>query len=205
MAPQAKTAEAQAEATRAEILRHAHGLFAHYGYWKTNIGDIAKCCEMSPGNLYRYFRNKQAIGLASVAQYFGQVEAAMLATLQDTEGTPETRIRAALRTCVEHLMDEFERNPKLVELAEFLCDDEEGLVILNAHIAAKRTMLAGELERGIDDGSLAACDPAETAATVLTALKAFWTPMTLALWRDQTTVLPDFEAIVDLMFRGLRN
>lgn len=204
MAPQAKMVDTQAQATRAEILHHAHDLFAHYGYWKTNIGDIAERSGMSPGNLYRYYRNKQAIGLASVAQYFQQVEAAMLATLADRSDPAEARIRAALRTCVEHLVVEFERNPKLVELAEFLCGDDEGLKILDAHVAVKRQTIAAEIRLGIQDGSLKACDPETTAATILMALKAFWTPMTLVLWRDQSTVLPDLEAILDLMFDGLR-
>ena len=43
--------DVQAAATRAEICRHALDLFSHYGFQKTNIGDIATRCEMSPGNL----------------------------------------------------------------------------------------------------------------------------------------------------------
>ena len=54
------------DATRYEILRHAEDLFGHYGFSKTNMADIAERAKMSPGNLYRYYRNKQAIGLAVV-------------------------------------------------------------------------------------------------------------------------------------------
>lgn len=199
-----ETRDKQAEATRTEILDQAHSLFSHYGFSKTNIGDIAKSCGMSPGNLYRYYRNKQAIGLAAVQRYFLEVEVAMDEVLQASGGSPEDRIRAALVTCVQHLLAEFERNPKLVELADFLCNDEEGLEILNAHIAWKRKRIAQEIDRGVADGSLETDDSEHTAAVILTGLKAFWTPMTLALWRDRSTVVPELEAIVDLMFRGLR-
>lgn len=204
MPGETNTAEAQAEATRATILFHAHQLFSHYGFNKTNIGDIAKCCGMSPGNLYRYYRNKQAIGLAAVEQYFRMVEAGMDAVLMIPEGTAEDRIRRMIETGVEHVVDKLRDNPKIVELAEFLCSDEQGLVILDEHIAWKRVRLAREIERGIASGELAPCDAAATAATLLIAFKAFWQPMTLATWRDPETIMPELRDILELMFRGLR-
>ena len=189
---------------RAEILHHAIQLFSHYGFWKTNIGDIAQCCSMSPGNLYRYFKNKQDIGLAAVRTYFDMVEAALDTVTMFPEGAPEERIRKWLETGVQHLADELERNPKMVELAEFLCNDEEGIKILHAHIAWKRERLAREIQRGVDQGVFAPCDAEATAATVLNALKAFWMPMTLADWRDKSTIMPELRAIVDLLVRGLQ-
>lgn len=198
------TTRKQADGMREEILRHAHDLFAHYGFNKTNIGDIAKCCGMSPGNLYRYYRNKQAIGLAAVQQYFDQAEAAMETALLIADGSAEERIRRLLTTGIQHIVDELHRNPKIVELAEFLCEDAQGLEILGAHIAWKRARLRDELARGVADGSLAACDLEKTSATVLLGLKMFWMPMTLAHWRDSSTIMPELEDLLDLMFRGLR-
>ena len=199
-----KTDTDPAEAMRSEILRHAHDLFCHYGFNKTNIGDIAACCGMSPGNLYRYFRNKQAIGLAAVAQYFASAEAAMAAEIASPGGPAEVRIRRFLTTGVAHIVDELGRNPKIVELAEFLCEDDEGLVLLDAHIAWKRTLLIAEFERGIASGELAIDDPAKTAATLLMGLKIFWMPMTLIRWRDPSTIMPELDDLLELMFSGLR-
>ena len=193
-----------AEATRQEILRHAHELFCHYGFNKTNIGDIAKRCGMSPGNLYRYYRNKQAIGLAAVQQYFDLAEAAMGGAIRQGEGAAEERIRCFLDTGIRHIVEELERNPKIVELAEFLCEDEEGLALLDAHIAWKREWVATEIARGIAEGSLKARNPDATAATLLNALKMFWMPMTLARWREPSTIMPELEALLDLIFDGLR-
>ena len=200
----AKTTDNQAEMMRAEILHHAHQLFAHYGYWKTNIGDIAQCCGMSPANLYRYFRNKQAIGVAAVHQYFRMVETSMETVLMLPGETAEMRIKQFLRTGVQHLADELERNPKIVELAEFLCEDEDGMEILAEHIGWKRARLTAEIQRGIASGELKPCDAEATATAMLNALKAFWMPMTLATWRDKETILPELNAIVDLMFRGIQ-
>lgn len=199
-----KTAEAQAEAMRAEILHQAHDLFAHYGFNKTNIGDIAKCCGMSAGNLYRYFRNKQAIGLAVVEQYFRMVETAMETPLILPGERAETRIRQFLTTGIQHLKEELERDPKIVELCEFLMNDSGGQELLSEHIAWKRTRLAEEIRRGIAAGELMPCDAEPTAATLLNALKMFWVPISMATWRDPDTIMPELEAILDLIFRGLR-
>jgi AcrR family transcriptional regulator len=35
--------------------------FGRYGFGKTTMAEIAKDCDMSAGNLYRYFDNKKEI------------------------------------------------------------------------------------------------------------------------------------------------
>jgi AcrR family transcriptional regulator len=196
--------ETQAEAIRADILRHATDLFSHYGFNKTNIGDIANRCCMSPGNLYRYFRNKQAIGLAAVRNHFEATEAEMDTILRTTDGTHETRVRTFIATAISHIAEETRTTPKIIELAEFLCNDEDGLKLLDEHIAWKRTRLAQEIDQGVATGEFAPCEPEATAAAILNAFKAFWMPMTLARWRDPETILPEMAAILDLIFAGLR-
>ncbi len=198
------TPETQADAVRADILRHATDLFSHYGFNKTNIGDIANRCCMSPGNLYRYFRNKQAIGLAAVRCHFEATEAEMDAVLLTTEGTREDRMRRFITTGISHIALKTFETPKIVELAEFLCDNEEGIKVLDEHIAWKRIRLAREIEAGVATGEFQAGDAEMTAAAVLNAFKAFWMPMTLARWRDPETILPEMTAILDLIFVGLR-
>lgn len=193
-----------ADATRHEILRHASDLFEHYGFNKTTIGDIAERCQMSPGNLYRFYRNKQAIGLASVDAYFKTELAAMEAVLMIPEGGAEDRIRRFLEAGVRHIVDKLDRAPKIVELAEFLCDHDEGWELLGRHLARRRERLAREIARGIETGELAPCDPERTAATLQNGIKMFFMPMTLIRWRDRATILPELRDILDLMFRGLR-
>ena len=193
----------QAEAVRLEIQRHAQDLFHHYGFWKTNIGDIAERCGMSPGNLYRYYRNKQAIGLAVIETYFAMVETSMETELMLPGGTAEDRIKRFLEAGIRHMVDELERSPKIVELAEFLCEDEQGIEVLQAHIDWKRRRLAREIEAGIARGELAPCAAEKTAGILLNAIKVFFIPMSLVRWRDRTTILPELREILDMMFRGL--
>jgi len=192
-----------ADATREEILRHAIDLFGHYGFNKTNIGDIAERSNMSPGNIYRYFKNKQAIGIAAVESYFEMTQTAMDTVLMMPEGTPEDRIRRFIETGVTHLKDELARNPKMVELAEFICGDEEGLEVLGAHIMWRRTRLIAELRKGIETGVFHQNDPEQTAIALLNAVKVFLMPMALVQWRDPETIIPELNMVFDLVFRGI--
>ena len=98
----AERAKAQAESVRLDILNHAAELFTHYGFGKTNIGDIANCCCMSPGNLYRYYRNKQAIGLAVIASFFEMNETAMETELILPGGSTEDRVTRFVVTGIGH-------------------------------------------------------------------------------------------------------
>ena len=202
--PATKGNLSHADETRHEILRHAKDLFTYYGFNKTNIGDIAERSGMSPGNLYRYYKNKQAIGVAVVEVYFQSVEAAMGTPLLFPEGTAEQRIRNFLEAGIKHLVDEIQVHPKIVELADFLCNDEEGLKLLEAHIGWKCARLAEEISKGIEKGELEPCHIEAAARTPCLSLKAFWMPMTLAQWRDPDTIMPEMRSILDLMFRGLR-
>ncbi|MDX1581758.1 MAG: helix-turn-helix domain-containing protein, partial [Alphaproteobacteria bacterium] len=54
----------QPPTTREQIIESAAERFQKYGYGKTNVAEIAADCCMSPGNLYRYFRNKADIAEA---------------------------------------------------------------------------------------------------------------------------------------------
>ncbi|HBJ91246.1 MAG TPA: TetR/AcrR family transcriptional regulator, partial [Hyphomonadaceae bacterium] len=52
--------------TREQILRAAMTRILHYGYAKTTMAEIAKDCDMSAGNIYRFFKSKLDIAEAIV-------------------------------------------------------------------------------------------------------------------------------------------
>lgn len=192
------------EETRGQILSKAQDLFGHYGFSKTNVGDIAEACGMSPANIYRYFRNKQAIGVAVVSEYFRCSEAAMEAALQAPAGGAEDRLRAMISTGIGHIVEEMRATPKIVELAEFVCEDENGFGVLQLHIDWKLAQMMTELQRGIDSGEFRRLeDPAITAGALLNATKVFWMPFSLVrLKLDE--VEQDLTQVLDLIFKGLR-
>ncbi|MEM1163964.1 MAG: TetR/AcrR family transcriptional regulator, partial [Pseudomonadota bacterium] len=192
------------EAVRWDILMHASELFLHYGFSKTNIGDIAERSGMSPGNLYRYFKNKQAIGLSVVEKYFQMVQAGMETVLMFPEGTPRDRIHQFLRREVEDMVSKLEEAPRLVEMADFVWEDDDGFAILQSHFAWKRRHIGNELQRGIDAGDFRPIDDLEDTARIMSqTLKPFSAPFILIRWRDKSTILPEFDESFHLIMSGI--
>lgn len=104
MAQQAQTAQADsAEATAAaprkrqargerriaELLRAAGEVFAESGYSATTTNAIAARAGVSPGTLYQYFPNKDAIADAVAVEYTTELRAVTDSVLGDVpQGTP---------------------------------------------------------------------------------------------------------------------
>src|SRR5437868_13204415 len=65
-------------AVRDQIVEAAHEYFAHYGYAKTTVADLAREIGFSKAYIYRFFDSKQAIGEAITGdcldQLFRQVQ-----------------------------------------------------------------------------------------------------------------------------------
>lgn len=191
------------DATRHEILRHASDLFHHYGFRKTAMADIAERSAMSPGNLYRYYRNKQAIGIAVVEAHFRETEAEVGAALVGVSD-PEERIRAVIRATVLTMARELDYAPKLMELVEFVVEEEEAYATLRTHMDWKRAIIEEALRKGMAAGAFREAPVYETAVNLMHATKAFQMPQSLAAWRDRDTILPELEGVLDLIFAGVR-
>lgn len=191
------------DATRCEILRHAEDLFGHYGFRKTTMADIAHRAKMSTANLYRYFRNKNAIAIAVIDIFFAQAQEEISASLIGVVD-PEARIRAVLSSSTRTIVREIERNPNLMEVVEFLSEDEEAYGRLKAHIVWKRDLVQRALEDGMEAGIFQRQPAYQTAVNLLTATKAFQMPQSLVAWEDPETIGPELEGVFDLIFTGVR-
>jgi AcrR family transcriptional regulator len=82
--PVSKT-EARTQAQRERILNAAQACFVKYGFHAASMATIAGTAAMSPGLIYRYFENKNAIILAIIERQLEDARAD-IATLQaDTD------------------------------------------------------------------------------------------------------------------------
>ncbi|MEW6765736.1 MAG: TetR/AcrR family transcriptional regulator [Pseudomonadota bacterium] len=67
-AVESRTAQQRSDARRAQILAAATDCFRDHGFHGASIAKISQVSGMSPGHIYHYFENKEAIIEAIVAQ-----------------------------------------------------------------------------------------------------------------------------------------
>ena len=69
------TQEERSEKSRQQILDAALKLFSHKGYGATSVRDIAEEADLSKGNVYHHFPDKEAIFRALIDRYFEAMSA----------------------------------------------------------------------------------------------------------------------------------
>ena len=157
--------EAQAE-RRDRILDAAEHCFVRSGFHRTTMQDVASEAAMSPGNLYRYFRSKDAIvgGLAERDRAQMARDFVLLAEAEDFSATfarmvrkhflEEPREKAVL--CLA-IWSEATRNPDFASLSrDFDCD------VL--------TRLTGLIERAKERGKVSASVEPQSVALLIATL-----------------------------------
>src|SRR3954452_15541222 len=85
---------------REQIIAAAHEHFAHYGYGKTTVSDLAKAIGFSKAYIYKFFDSKQAIGEAICAKTLS----AMVAAIEEAvagASTPTEKFRRMFKTLTE--------------------------------------------------------------------------------------------------------
>jgi AcrR family transcriptional regulator len=186
--------------TRDLILQAAMRRVMHYGYAKTTMADIASDCDMSVGNIYRFFAAKLDIAEAmarklniEVHQTYGQIA-------RDTARPAAERLRELLHYTMTRTFEILESKPHALEVAEVL--SRERYEFANEELATQRVFLIRILEQGVTEGTFAPGDlpfKAEMlqAATMKFSYPQLWTRLTLpALERE-------LDGVVDLVLTGL--
>jgi AcrR family transcriptional regulator len=155
---------------RERILNAARNVFFKKGYLGATVRDIALEAELSPGLIYHYYDNKDALYGAICEEAF----LLLLKTLQDAakgDGTVLERINAVGRAYVDYYI----QNPEYFDIISFreLGFKKVGLpedIMLRLDDLSKRslTVVKDLAVQGMDDGSIG---PIESP----------W-EMTLAMW-----------------------
>jgi AcrR family transcriptional regulator len=113
----------RSEAIRQQILDAAFQRFAHYGYQRTAMADIATAAAMSRPALYNHFRNKEEIFRALGQRISDDVVAAIEAAAQ-TPGSVADRLVAVMLARIEwmfELLNVSEHGRELVDEESRIC------------------------------------------------------------------------------------
>lgn len=162
--------------TALQILEAASRRFLHYGYGKTTMSEIAKDCNMSTGNLYRYFPAKMDIAEEFVRFLRREhIQKLKLEALDPTDLLPEERLRRFLRTKFKLAYDRFHDRPKAFELSTEILRERHH--VADRWQGAEAELIAEILEIGETAGAFKVSDKPRMAHIIQDMVFRFTTPV----------------------------
>ncbi|MDP2055771.1 MAG: TetR/AcrR family transcriptional regulator, partial [Acidobacteriota bacterium] len=146
---------AAASDRRTEILKSAAAAFRRRGYYGASVDEIASALEMTKGNLYYYFKNKEEILFACHEYSLDLLLALMTDVLADT-ASPEAKLRRLVLAFVHLILDELHGTALTL-------DPEALSPVLLTRVIEKRDQfdqgVRAIIQQGIDEGQFKAGDP----------------------------------------------
>ncbi len=185
--------------TAKQILDAASRRFLHYGYGKTTMSEIAQDCNMSTGNLYRYFPSK-----LDIAEMFVRVlrreQAARLREVADARDmAPAEKLRAFFLRKFQLAYERFHDKPKAFELSRELITARPKVAIEWENAEAR--ILTEILLEGDREGVFAVENGGDTARIVHDAFYRFTSPSILQDSEfDELSV--ELNGVIDLVLDG---
>ena len=182
---------------RIEILKSAAAAFRRRGYHGASVDEIASALEMTKGNLYYYFKNKEEI-LFACHDYSLDLLLELMARVQAERASPEVRLRQLVLAFVHIILDELHGtaltlNPESLSPA------------LLKRVVAKRDLfdkgMRSIIQDGIDQGVFIPGDPKMIEFAIMGAVN--W----IAKWFDPAGPMTSQQigdAFAEYLVGGLR-
>ena len=85
-----------------KITKHALRIFAQKGYFKTTVDDIARATGVAKGTVYLYFKDKQALYVATIDEHFSRAIAA-LSTIDAKDITPTEKMEEITVNFIDYI------------------------------------------------------------------------------------------------------
>src|SRR3990167_3916819 len=186
--------------TRKQILMAAVERILHYGYSKTTMAEIARDCNMSAGNIYRFFASKLDIAEA-MAQKFNEESYLTFAQIVARKDTAANRLRELFHYDLARTYSAIEDEAKILEVAEVLGNERH--LYMNDKLAQERVFLVQIMKDGIKAGEFRPlANPDEIAEMWQSALMKFRFPQLFS-----KLTLPklqrELDGVMDLLLAGI--
>lgn len=185
--------------TAKQILDAASRRFLHYGYGKTTMSEIAQDCNMSTGNLYRYFPSKLDIAEMFVRMLRREQVARLRAVADDHTLNPADKLRSFFLRKFQLAYERFHDKPKAYELSSELLTSRPKVGIEWEN--AEGRVLAEILIEGDANGAFAVENPAETAKILQDAGYRFTSPAVFHEG-DFDELAAELNGVIDLILDG---
>jgi len=155
---------------RIDILKSAAAAFRRRGYHGASVDEIASALEMTKGNLYYYFRNKEEI-LYACHEYSLDVLLKLLDAVRADQSPPDEKLRRLVLAFVHLILDELQATALTIDLQAL------SPPLLRTVIARRDEFdrgLRAIIQQGIDDGVFAPGDARMIAFAMMGAVN--WIP-----------------------------
>jgi AcrR family transcriptional regulator len=186
------TAERILEATEEVLRRH--------GPAKATVVDVARALGVSHGTVYRHFRTKAALREAVTKRWLDRTSD-KLSVIVAEDRDPQARVRDWLRGLFDAKRSKAGDDPEL--FATYSVLTREAGEVVGEHITELIDQLTVIIRTGVEAGVFTVPAPAVAARAVFQATGRFHDPEYAKEWR-KPGVEEEFEAMVDLLLRGLR-
>ncbi|QGZ38289.1 TetR family transcriptional regulator [Pseudoduganella flava] len=162
---------------RDQIVAAATEHFSRYGYEKTTVSDLAKAIGFSKAYIYKFFESKQAIGEMICTNCLAEIEATVVAAVEQADGPPE-KLRRMFKAIVESSLRLFFQDRKLYEIAASAAT--EGWQSTLAYEQRIQALLRDILQQGRHSGDFERRTPLdETTMAIYLVMRPYLNPLIL--------------------------
>jgi len=168
---------------RDQIVDAAMQHFAHYGYEKTTVSDLARAIGFSKAYIYKFFESKQAIGEVICANRLAMIMQRVEAAISDAPGAAE-QLRRLFRTLSTTGSELFFHDRKLYDIAAVASRDRWPSA--QAHEERLLNLIHQILRQGREAGEFERKTPADEAAeAIYRVIKPYASPVLLQYNLDE--------------------
>lgn len=162
---------------RDQIVDAAMQHFAHYGYEKTTVSDLARAIGFSKAYIYKFFESKQAIGEVICSTRLAMIMQHVEVAIADAPGASE-QLRRLFRTLSVTGTELFFHERKLYDIAAVASRDRWPSAM--AHEERLLSLIQQILRRGRESGEFERKTPADEAAeAIYRVIKPYASPVLL--------------------------